>query len=120
MLKKLDVVRLMIVMTITIGFEVRLALWSQQLSYESRALEIVASMLVGTIAALVILALVFERTHVPEAHDEIGWVVQLLGCGLMAWKVRPRPLATLLLSAGFLAVVHYAGFYVLYACWRAQ
>lgn len=69
----------------------------------------------GMLSALVLLSLFFDRTSVPAAHYEIGWAVKLIGCALMAWRVRLRPVMTLLLSAGFLVLLHYSAFYVGYA-----
>ena len=70
---------------------------------------------VGTVATLVGLAAIFELTRVPTVHYEIGTIVTMLGCALMAWKLRSNVFVTLLACVAFVAVVRYVGFAVVYA-----
>lgn len=77
-----------------------------------RRVIVVAISFIGTIAALVGLSVLFYQTYTPAAHYEIGWAVKLIGCGVMAWKLRANLPSTLIASVLFLAGVHYLGFYV--------
>jgi hypothetical protein len=70
---------------------------------------------VSTVAALVALAAMFELTRVPALHYEIGWLVTMLGCSLMAWRLHSKALLTLALCAAFLLVVRFTAFTLVYA-----
>jgi hypothetical protein len=78
-------------------------------------LVIIAVAATGTIATLVVLAAFFELTRVPGLHYEIGWLVTLLGCGLMAWRLRASVWVTSLACAAFLVIVRYGGFFTVYS-----
>jgi len=82
---------------------------------DRRRLITIAVAAVGTIGTLVGLAAFFELTSVPTGHYEIGWIVTMLGCALMAWKLRSNVYVTLLVCAAFVVVVRYAAFTFIYA-----
>jgi hypothetical protein len=70
---------------------------------------------VGTVGTLVGMSAIFELTRVPTVHYEIGWIITILGCALMAWKLRSNVVITLLACSAFVIVVRYASFIVIYA-----
>ena len=80
-----------------------------------KSLITIAVAILGTTATLVVLSVLVAFTRVPSLHIEIGWAVSLLGCALMAWKLRLSPVVKLLVCAGFVLVVRYTAFTIAYA-----